>query len=112
MRSSSSPFKQATSVIDEILKDLRPPEESYLAAVKERWVDTVGQTIAAHSEPLMLQCGILTVAVSSHVWQNELRSHTNTIAGKLRQEVYPGIRTVKLTVQSQSVQKGTGRKDH
>lgn len=101
MTSTSSSFKRVPYVIDEILKDLRPPEESYLAAVKERWSETVGGTVAAHTEPVMFQNGVLTVAVHSHVWQNELRSHTTTIGAKLRQNVYSGIRSIRFVVQPQ-----------
>ncbi|NLF39197.1 DUF721 domain-containing protein [bacterium] len=101
MASTSSSFKRVPYVIDEILKDLRPPEESYLAAVRERWSEIVGDTVAAHTEPVMLQSGVLTVAVRSHVWQNELHSHATTIGAKLRQNVYSGIRVIRFIVQSQ-----------
>jgi predicted nucleic acid-binding Zn ribbon protein len=43
------------------------------ARLHSAWAEAVGETIAAHSEPISLEQGVLTVRADSAVWASELK---------------------------------------
>jgi hypothetical protein len=51
------------------------------------WPDVVGPTVASRAQPVRIIKGILTVAVSSAPWMQELRFHTGMMKEKLNQRL-------------------------
>ena len=67
-----------------------------LASLFDRWPDIVGPSVAAHSRPLTLRDGVLTVAVDDPAWAVQL----TYLEADLRREVQAtlGPQTVEKVV--------------
>ena len=52
-------------------------------ALIDRWIEAVGDAVAAHARPERLEAGRLTVVVDDPAWATELRYHTPRILDAL-----------------------------
>lgn len=58
--------------LDRITRSLGAPSAGALATIFERWPAIVGEAVAAHSRPLSLQRGTLTVGADQPAWAAQL----------------------------------------
>lgn len=64
-----------------------------------RWRHCVGELIAQHARPLRLTKGVLTLAVESTAWMNELQYHVPEIIRRVNEELGDGkIQDVRMRV--------------
>lgn len=56
-------------------------------AVMGRWREIVGSEVAAHSEPVTYDDGVLTVKADSTAWATQLRLLSSTMLGRMEQLV-------------------------
>jgi len=56
--------------LDSVRDRLEP--DTLLAQVQRRWLDAVGEAIAANATPVGERAGVLTVACAASVWAQEL----------------------------------------
>lgn len=63
--------------------------EVAVGSVMGRWGQIVGADIAAHTEPLTYQDGVLTVRTSSTAWATTLRLQSSMLIGRLNDEIGP-----------------------
>jgi predicted nucleic acid-binding Zn ribbon protein len=62
-------------------------------SVMGRWTQIVGPEVAAHSEPVHFELGVLTVRADSTSWATQLRLLSSTLMGRLAQEAGEGVVT-------------------
>lgn len=62
-------------------------------SVMSRWPQIVGPEVAAHSEPVHFELGILTVRADSTSWATQLRLLSSTLMGRLADEAGEGVVT-------------------
>jgi predicted nucleic acid-binding Zn ribbon protein len=55
-----------------------------LAALGRQWAALVGDTVAAHSWPVSLKNGALTLGTDHHAWASELRLLSGDLLARLR----------------------------
>ena len=67
-----SNFQSVSSLIDGLIKELKPPTESWFSNIEEQWVNIVGKTVAEHTKPLKIDNHTLIVSVSNHIWKTEM----------------------------------------
>lgn len=74
--------------LDRISRSLGGPDAGAVAAIFERWEEIVGPAVAAHSRPVSLNRGTLTVAVDQPGWatqltylESDLRRRIDEVAG-------------------------------
>jgi len=88
--------QRVSSLIDEVIRDLQPPADSWFDTLKDEWEQIVGPAVAAHAKPERIEGGALFVRVSSHIWQAELRGGLGAaILEKVRGQVSPDIRRIR-----------------
>ena len=58
--------------LDRVTRSLGGPDASVLGAVFGRWKEVVGAAVAAHSWPVSLSDGTLTIAVDQPGWATQL----------------------------------------
>ncbi|MCA1677236.1 MAG: DUF721 domain-containing protein [Actinobacteria bacterium] len=58
--------------LDRVTRSIGGPDASVLAAVFGRWEEIVGPHVAAHSWPISLSDGALTVGVDQPGWATQL----------------------------------------
>lgn len=68
-----------------------------MIALVNRWPELVGPTLAAHSRPLRLSSGNLTVAVDQPAWATEIRWFEADLRARVEQALGPGV-VERLTV--------------
>ena len=56
-----------------------------------KWAELVGKGIAAHSSPVGLRNGVLTVGVTSSTWAQELQFRKSVILKRLRSVVSEAV---------------------
>ncbi len=62
-------------------------------SVMGRWAHIVGPGVAAHSQPVGFQDGILTVRAESTAWATQLRYMTSQLIQRIETEIGPGTIT-------------------
>lgn len=77
-------FKELSSTIEGIYRDLGLLEEFILGWIKNKWSEIVGEGLSAHSEPSVFKDGELLIKVSSHLWAEEMRFNSDLILQKLK----------------------------
>ncbi|MGH9280469.1 MAG: DciA family protein [Acidimicrobiales bacterium] len=94
--------RQLDSSLDRISRSLGGPGATVLAAVFARWEEIVGPAVAAHSWPVSLARGVLTIGVDEPGWatqltylETDLRRRLDEVAGagaveRVRVSVRPG----------------------
>ncbi len=55
-----------------------------LAALGRQWAGLVGEEVAAHSWPVSLRNGVLTLSTDHHAWASELRLLSGELLARLR----------------------------
>jgi predicted nucleic acid-binding Zn ribbon protein len=55
-----------------------------LAALGRQWAGLVGDEVAAHSWPVSLRNGVLTLGTDHHAWASELRLLSGELLARLR----------------------------
>lgn len=83
--------------LDRLVRGLGGPSAQTVGAVFGRWVEIVGEQIAAHTHPLALRDGALQVAVDDPAWAPELRFLEPKILGRL-QEVLGTVEVDRIEV--------------
>lgn len=69
--------------LDRLARRLGAPAASSLGAVFTKWADAVGPAVAAHTRPVGLHDGVLTVAVDDPAWATQLRFLTADLVEKI-----------------------------
>ena len=77
--------------LEPLARRLGAPTASALGAVFSRWEEAVGPAVAAHSRPLSLTDGVLTVAVDQPGWATQLRYLTATLLARLEEVAGAGV---------------------
>lgn len=70
---SHATFVRISDLLSEAFAQLKPPEDASLELLKSEWIRVAGDLVAQHAQPVRLQNGVLHVAVSSHLWLQELK---------------------------------------
>jgi len=78
-----SPVRQG---LDRLLDHLTGATVATTATVFERWPTIVGRSVAAHTQPLKLREGVLTVAVDDPAWASQLRFLAGDLLERLVEE--------------------------
>jgi hypothetical protein len=85
-------FTDAQSLVDDVLRELKPPVDSWFDTICEQWDSIVGTAVAAQTAPERMEGTELYVRVSSHIWRQELRSGVgNDILKKIRGSICPKL---------------------
>jgi hypothetical protein len=85
-------FTSAQSLVDDVLRELKPPADSWFDTICEHWNDLVGPAVSAQTVPERMEGTELYVRVSSHIWRQELRSGVgNDIVKKIRSTICPKL---------------------
>lgn len=79
--------------IERVARRLGAPPPSALAAVFGAWERTVGEQVAAHSRPVSLVDGVLTVVVDQPGWATQLRYLSATLLERLGEVAGEGVVT-------------------
>jgi len=67
-----SNFQSVSSLVDILIKELKPPTNSWFNSIEEQWVSIVGKTVAEHTKPLKIDNHTLIISVSNHIWKTEM----------------------------------------
>jgi predicted nucleic acid-binding Zn ribbon protein len=65
--------KPVRQSLDRLLDHLTGAPAAATRTVFERWDELVGETVAAHTRPLRLRDGVLTVGVDDPAWASQLK---------------------------------------
>jgi predicted nucleic acid-binding Zn ribbon protein len=63
----------------EVRAELGLPSTDVVTTLDARWVDVVGEDVAAHAKAVSLRDGVLTIAVDSPPWAAQLRYLTTAL---------------------------------
>jgi predicted nucleic acid-binding Zn ribbon protein len=85
------PPRRVGESLDAVARRLGAPTASSMGAVFTRWDDAVGPTIAAHTRPIALSDGVLTVGVDEPGWGTQLRYMTNDLVARIAEVVGAGV---------------------
>ncbi len=88
-------LKELGSTIEELYRDLGLSEKFILGCIKNKWPQIVGEGLSSHSEPFSINNGELLIKVSSHLWAEEMRFHSDSIVEKLKPYK---VKTVKFKI--------------
>ena len=77
--------------LDGVARRLGAPAASALGKLFSAWPEVVGEQIAAHSRPLSLVDGVLTVAVDQPGWATQLKYLGNDVVKRLGDSVGEGV---------------------
>jgi len=89
-------FKSIGDVLEVIIGQIKPPADSWLDSIKEKWESIVGPEIAKNTKIERIEESILLVKVSSHIWKNELRGGLGTvILKKIQTEITDKIKKIR-----------------
>ncbi len=85
--------------LDRISRTLGAPRAGALSALFGRWEEIVGPAVAAHSRPLSLQRGLLTVAVDQPAWATQLTYLEADLKRRIDEVAGPGVvERIRVTV--------------
>ena len=83
-------------VIEVIINRMKPPADSWLDIIKEKWKNLVGDNIAKNTKIERIEESVLIVKVSSHIWKNELRGGLGTtILKRIQSEITNKIKKIR-----------------
>jgi predicted nucleic acid-binding Zn ribbon protein len=77
--------------LDSLARRLGAPTAASLNGVFSGWPDAVGPQIAAHTRPVGLTDGVLTVAVDDPAWATQLRYLANDLLAKVAAVAGDGV---------------------
>ena len=72
-RTNRKTFASIGNVIDQVLRQHRPPSDQALIKVWDVWDQAVGTAIAANAKPAAFKGDMLLVHVGSSAWLHHLR---------------------------------------
>ena len=75
--------RRVSESLDRLARRLGAPTAGVTAAVFSRWEELVGPDIAAHSHPVSLHDGVLTLAVDHPAWATQLRFMTAELIDRI-----------------------------
>lgn len=79
---SSGP-KRLKEALDRLASGLKAPRTQVLSMVFDSWEGLVGSVMAAHSRPVRLVDGELTVTVDDPAWATEMRFFSAELIGRI-----------------------------
>ena len=79
-------------ILGEFTKDLGIESGIALNAVRRKWTDIVGPTVASHTFPDTISSKVLTIIVDTPQWMHHLSFFKEDISGKLKFCNLTGIR--------------------
>ena len=82
-RKKSKKSAHIGSILNDVLKTLRPEADSGLVQVWQLWDDVVGRAIAENARPAAFKGKLLLVHVSSSPWVHQLQFLKKEIIQKL-----------------------------
>ena len=82
-RKKSKKSAHIGSILNDVLKTLRPEADSGLVQVWQLWDDVVGRAIAENARPAAFKGKLLLVHVSSSPWVHQLQFLKREIIQKL-----------------------------
>jgi len=89
-------FKRSQNIIDDLLRSLKPPVDSWFDTIQQHWSDIVGPAVASQAVPERMEENILYVKVSNHIWIHELRSGIGQdILKKIRADICPKLKQIR-----------------
>lgn len=72
-------------------------ERLAVGRLQERWAEVAGPAVAARSEPIRLEGGVLTIRVEAGAWATELSLLRTTLAARAETVLGPGsVRDVRV----------------
>ena len=69
--------------LDGVVRSLRGPSRAAVSGVFGRWVEAVGEQVAAHVRPLKLDERVLVVEVDDPAWATQVKFLAPTIIERL-----------------------------
>ena len=85
--------------LDRISQTLGAPSSSALTTIFERWKEIVGPAVAAHSRPLSLARGTLTIGVDQSAWATQLTYLESDLKRRIDEVAGAGaVRRVQVTM--------------
>ncbi|MDQ6927629.1 MAG: DUF721 domain-containing protein [Actinomycetota bacterium] len=69
--------------LDRLTQGLGGPPSSNLSSLFDRWTDLVGAQVAAHTRPLSLVRGVLSIAVDEPGWATQLTYLENDLVARI-----------------------------
>jgi len=82
-RKKSKKYAHIGSILNDVLKTLRPEADSGLVQVWQLWDDVVGRPIAENARPAAFKGKLLLVHVASSPWVHQLQFLKSEIIEKL-----------------------------
>ncbi|XVX20301.1 DUF721 domain-containing protein [Actinomycetota bacterium] len=79
--------------VDQLVSDRAWKVDVAAGSVMGRWPQIVGPDIAAHSQPVSFERGVLTVRAESTAWATQLRLLESTLIGRIDDEAGKGTVT-------------------
>jgi predicted nucleic acid-binding Zn ribbon protein len=80
------------------MKSLRGTDRIQIGGVFGRWVDAVGENVAAHVRPVRLDQGVLTVEASDSAWATQVKFLSGTITARLAEVAKVEIERIEVRV--------------
>ncbi len=87
-----------TASLDSIMKSLRGTDRIQIGGVFGRWVDAVGENVAAHVRPVRLDQGVLTVEADDSAWATQVKFLSGTITTRLAEVANVEITRIEVRV--------------
>ncbi len=84
--------------IDRLLRSLRAGDRQVTVTVFSRWVDLVGESIAAHVRPLKLDRGTLIVEVDDPAWATQMKFLEADLLSRLRETGDMSVQSLEMKV--------------
>lgn len=101
MNSNDEP-KQLGSSFERLLRTMKAPSTDVLKAVFLRWPEIVGEDVAAHARPSLIDDRTLLVVADDPAWASQLRWLESELVAKIAEvSGSDRIQTVKVRVGAQ-----------
>ena len=85
--------------LDRVTRAIGGPDASVMAAIFGRWKEIAGSAVAAHSRPLSLSGGTLTIGVDQPGWATQLTYLEADLRRRIDEVAGPGaVLRVRVTV--------------
>jgi predicted nucleic acid-binding Zn ribbon protein len=84
--------------LDGVLRSLRGADRIQIGGVFGRWVDAVGEHLAAHVRPVKLDRDVLVVEADDPAWATQTRFLADTIIDRLAEVARVRVTRVEVRV--------------
>ena len=85
------PPRPVSASLDVVMRGLGGDAGPALVQLLRRWPAVVGEQVAAHSTPLSLRSGVLTIAADEPAWGAQLRWLEADLRRRIDDVVGPGV---------------------